>query len=84
MRLESHLNQNIEVLFIWLRASKEIRMARKQERGRDEADSLKHFEFIDNLIPDIDSFELKNGKYISIDTTSKTIQEIIYEVKSKI
>jgi len=76
------LNKEVDVLFVWLRASKEIRMARKKERGRDEADESKHFDFVDSLIPNIESIEVKNGKAIFIDTTSKTIDEVVREIKN--
>ncbi len=83
-RLLGRMDKNKDLVFVWLRASKEVRMERKQERARDGADSIKYFEFIDALIPDVENFELNNGKYISINTTSKTIQEVVNEIKVEI
>ena len=75
------LNKTPDTLFVWLHASKEIRMARKKERGRDGADENKYFDFVDELIPDIETIELKDGHSILIDTSTKTIESIVKQIK---
>jgi chloramphenicol 3-O-phosphotransferase len=76
------LNKEVDIMFIWLRASKEVRMSRKVGRSRDDADNLEHFEFVDTVYPDIERFEIKNGVYLEIDTSSKSIENIVSEIKS--
>ncbi|PIT92932.1 MAG: hypothetical protein COU06_02640 [Candidatus Harrisonbacteria bacterium CG10_big_fil_rev_8_21_14_0_10_38_8] len=76
------LPENIEITLIWLRADKEIRKSRKQERGRDEADSSKWLDFVDALIPDIDSFRLEKGRYLSINTEEISITEVCSRIKT--
>src|SRR3989344_826061 len=86
-QLDSFLNnlgEKASFLFVWLRASKEVRHKRKTERARDESDSLKWFDFIDKIIPDIESFDLKRGEYLEIDTSGKTPEEVAEIIKSKI
>lgn len=80
----SQLNKEIDILFVWLSADEKIRLSRKEIRNRDSADTKEHFEFIDKLYPNIDSIEIKNGKSIFIDTSSKTIQEVISEIENSI
>jgi len=79
----NQLNEKANVLFVWLRADKKIRMERKKERSRDNADQEKHFDFVDNLIPDIESIEIKNGKSIFVNTSSRTIEEVAEEIKKE-
>ncbi len=76
------LNLKVEIIFVWLRASKEVRLNRKQARSRDGADSEEHFEFIDEIYPDVKTFEIKDGKYLDIDTSSKSIQETVAEIRA--
>ena len=80
----SKLPIKIEVLFVWLRASKEVRSQRRLMRDRDSADKLEHHEWLDKVMPDIDSFVLKNGDYLTIDTTAKTVQEVVNEIKTRL
>src|SRR3989344_4391879 len=77
----SQLNSETHVLFVWLKADRKVRLARKESRDRDGADKKEHFELVDKLYPDIDSVNIKNGKSIFIDTSSKTIQEVVKEIK---
>ena len=72
------------MLFVWLRASKEVRSQRRLMRDRDSADKLEHHEWLDKVMPDIDSFVLKNGDYLTIDTTAKTVQEVVNEIKTRL
>lgn len=53
-------------------------------RNRDGADKLEHHEWLDKVMPDVDSFVLKNGDYFVIDTTVKTVQEVADEIKAKL
>jgi len=76
----NQLDQKAEILFVWLRAGKTSRIIRKHLRGRDKADDVKHFDFIDNLIPDLKSIEIKNGKSIFINTSSKSVAQIAEEI----
>src|SRR3989344_5439284 len=75
------LSKKAELLFVWLKADEKTRLARKESRDRDGADKKEHFELVDKLYPDIDSVNIKNGKSIFIDTSSKTIQEVVKEIK---
>lgn len=77
----SQLSKEASILFIWLKADKKIRFARKEGRNRDGADKKEHFESVDKLYPDIDSINVKNGRSIFIDTSLKTIQEVVSEIK---
>lgn len=74
------LNQPEEILFVWLRASENVRKSRKIGRDRDYADLEKHFAFINKVYPDIQSTELKSGKAIFIDSSTKSIKEITFEI----
>lgn len=78
------LDQEVAIVFVWLRADKEVRMSRKIKRNRDGADNLEHFEFVDKLYPDIARFDIQNGVYLEIDTSSKSIEEVTSEIKSGI
>lgn len=82
--LITKLNGKADILFVWLRADRETRLSRKQERGRDGADNQEHFDFLDKIYPDTKSFELKNGGYLEIDTSLKSIREIVDEIKTRI
>ena len=53
-------------------------------RDRVSADKLEHNEWLDKVMPDIDSFVLKNGDYLTIDTTAKTVQEVVNEIKTRL
>jgi len=75
------LEKNPEILFVWLSADKELRKNRKKQRNRDGADDPNHIDFVENLIPDLKSIEIKNGKSIFVNTSSKTIEEIVKEIK---
>ncbi|MSU54693.1 MAG: hypothetical protein EXS48_02595 [Candidatus Staskawiczbacteria bacterium] len=83
-KFTEQLNKGISILFIWLRANKETRLSRKEGRGRDDADKKEHFNFLDKLMPDVESIEVKNGRSIFIEISSKTIQEIVSEIKKVI
>jgi shikimate kinase len=74
-------NRETEMLFVWLRADKKIRISRKEKRNRDLSDSENNFNFVDNLMPDIKAINIENGKSIFIDTSSKTVEEVIKEIK---
>lgn len=76
----AEFQQQPEMMFIWLRADNKTRMLRKEKRSRDEADERKHFDFVDSLIPDINSIEVKNGTAIFIDSSIKSIEEIALEI----
>lgn len=78
------LDINAEIIFVWLRADKKVRLSRKISRNRDGADKLDFFEIVDKVYPDVEKIDLKTCKYISIDTTSKTIQEVVSEVRAGI
>ena len=77
------LDKEVDLLFIWLRASKEVRASRKAQRMRDKADNLEHCEFVDKLYPDIARFDIQNGVYLEIDTSSKSVEEVAREIKSE-
>lgn len=83
-KFQGLLGKEADIMFIWLRASKEVRMSRKLGRGRDDADNLEHFKFVDKLYPDIERFDIKNGTYFKIDTSSKSIEEVVQEIRSGI
>lgn len=78
----SALGFKAEIVFVWLRANKEARLARRKARGRDGADSEEHFESINKIYPDVETFDVKGGKLLDIDTSSKSIQEIVAEIKA--
>ena len=80
-RFLSQLSKKAELLFVWLKADEKTRLARKESRDRDGADKKEHFELVDKLYPDIDSVNIKNGKSIFINTSSKSIQEVVNEIK---
>ena len=76
------LNLEADIVFVWLRAHTEVRLNRKQSRNRDGADSEELFEFMNKIYPDVESFEVKGEKYIDVDTSTKSIQEIVDEIKA--
>lgn len=80
--LTSQLNSDADILFVWLTAEAEIRLSRKENRNRDSADSKEHFQYVDNLYPDIGSISVKNGKSVFIDTSSKSTDEVVREIKT--
>jgi len=82
----NNLGEKADFLFVWLRATKEVRHKRKIKRARDEADNPEWFDFIDKIIPDADaeSFNLKRGEYLEIDTSNKTPEEVVKIIKNKI
>lgn len=80
----NNLNKKTDFLFIWLRASKEVRRKRKMESARDGVDNPSEFDFIDKIIHDHDSFDIKFGRFLEIDTTDKTPEEIAEIIKRKI
>ena len=45
----NNLNEKIGFLFVWLRASKEVRYKRRVGRARDGADNPNEFDFIDKI-----------------------------------
>ncbi len=83
-RFTAQLNADAEIVFVWLSADEETRLSRKENRSRDRADTKEHFEFVDKLYPDIDSINVQNGKSVFIDTSLKTVQEVVAEIKSLI
>ena len=86
-QLDSFLNnlgEKADFLFVWLRASKEVRHKRKIKRARDESDSPEWFDFIDKIIPDVEAFNLKRGEYLEIDTSDKTPEEVAEIIERKI
>jgi|SRR3989344_6300698 len=76
------LKHDAEIIFIWLRADKEIRKSRKLGRDRDDADKQESFDVVDRVYPDIQSIELKNGKSLFIDTSSKSIPEVVEDIQT--
>lgn len=83
-KLLEKLDEKISIHFVWLRADKEARMNRKMERSRDGADSQEHFDFVDQLYPDVQSFEARNERCLEIDTSSVSVRTIVEKIKSKI
>lgn len=51
---------------------------------RDGADNPSEFDFIDKIIPDHDSFEIKFGRFLEIDTSDKTPEEVAEIIKKEI
>jgi deoxyadenosine/deoxycytidine kinase len=82
--LIAKLNGKANILFVWLRADRETRLSRKQERGRDGADSKEHFDFVDQIYPDVKSFDTKNASYLEIDTSLVNAQAVVEQIKSEI
>ena len=82
--LQSKLDQNTKLMYIWLFADKETRMKRKTARQRDESDDPKNFHFIDALIPDPGNLIIKNGVYLKMNSTDKTSKETAEEIYSQI
>ncbi|MDO8582320.1 MAG: hypothetical protein Q7S16_05620 [bacterium] len=80
----SKLSLKVDVLFVWLRAAKEVLRKRRLSRKRDGADNPEHHEFIDKLIPDANSFVIKDGSCLDIDTSTKTIEEVVAEIKARL
>lgn len=76
------LGLKVEIVFVWLRANKETRLARRTARGRDGADNEEHFESMNKIYPDVETFDVKGGKLLDIDTSSKSIQEIVAEIRA--
>lgn len=74
------LNHPAEVLFVWIRASEDIRKLRKMGRSRDNADQEKYFNVTNKVYPDIHSIKLKSGQTIFIDSSTKTIEETTLEI----
>lgn len=79
----SNLSEKTDFLFVWLRASKEIKHKRRTERTRGGADNPSEFDFIDKIIPDVEFFNLKRGEYLEIDTSDKTPEEVAEIIKRK-
>jgi len=75
------LKMSAEIIFVWLRASKETRQKRMLTRDRDDADKPEYFEFNDKNIPDLQSVNVP-GKFLAIDTDDKTIQDVVDEIKT--
>ncbi|NUQ57421.1 MAG: hypothetical protein HUT38_02975 [Candidatus Paceibacter sp.] len=80
----NNLNEKTDFLFVWLRASKEVRHKRRVERARDGADNPAEFDFIDKIIPDQDSFSMKFGQFLEINTDDKTPEEVAEIIKKEI
>ena len=80
----NNLSEKADFLFVWLRASKEVRHKRKIKRARDESDSPEWFDFIDKIIPDVEAFSLKRGECLGIDTSDKTPEETAEIIKKEI
>ncbi|HEY1074527.1 MAG TPA: hypothetical protein VGE59_02390, partial [Patescibacteria group bacterium] len=80
----SQLNMDRDILFVWLRTNEKVRLSRKEKRNRDLADTKDHFEFVDRRYPDIDSINVKNGTSVFIDTSAKTVQDVVSEIKTLI
>lgn len=79
-----NLDGKTDFLFVWLRASKEVRHKRRVERARDGVDNPSEFDLIDKIIPDAESFKLKRGEYLEIDTGDKTPEEVAEIIKREI
>jgi len=73
-----------EVVLVWLHADRETRIARKLGRARDGADNLEWFEFGEKIYPDVKDFVMRRGKYFKIDTSAKTIDEVVSEIEKMI
>ena len=80
----NNLSEKTNFIFVWLRASKEVRHKRREERARDEADNPNEFDFIDKIIPDAEFFNLKRGECLEIDTSDKIPEEVVEIIKTKI
>lgn len=78
--LVSQLPPSVQFTFIWLRASKQVRDQRRLRRSRDDADKVEWVDFVDRITPDVPSFKLFRGHQMSIDTTDKTIIEVVKEI----
>src|SRR3989338_7368284 len=72
------------IVFIWLRANKNLRLNRILARGRDAADKEEHFNTLDQMSPDTNGFLVKKGVYKEIDTSTRSVQDIVKEIKSYI
>ncbi len=79
-----NFTEKTEIIFVWLRANKEVRMERKTGRGRDASDTTEWFEFGERIYPDVKNFEMKRGKYIEIDTSVKKVEEVVAEIENEI
>jgi broad-specificity NMP kinase len=73
-----------QFFLVWLRADQAMRKQRKQSRARDDADKEENFDFIDRLTSDTPDFSIKNGKYSIIDTTTKSVEDVVQEVQALI
>lgn len=80
----SEIEDQEKITLVWLRADKEIRRERKQSRSRDEADDPKHFDYIDDIYPDVASLEVKSGKILDVDTSQKNVTDVISQILSEI
>ncbi|OGZ69365.1 MAG: hypothetical protein A3D44_02825 [Candidatus Staskawiczbacteria bacterium RIFCSPHIGHO2_02_FULL_42_22] len=78
----SSLNQKADILFIWLYADADQRILRKEKRNRDQADKREDFNSLDVLIPNIKSIEIKEGKSVFIDTSHKSVEQVVQEILS--
>ncbi len=74
------LTMKTEIVFVWLKAKKEVRISRKENRDRDGADKKEHFDVVDALYSDIDSIDIKNGKSLFLDTSDKDAEWVVQEI----
>lgn len=85
--LIKNLGDDISISYFWLSANKQARNKRRINRSRDDADSLKHFDFIDSLFPEVGVMKIGNGSFHKIDTTEispkKAAHQIIKAVSRK-
>ena len=75
------IGKDIKIVFVWLYATKEVKMKRKSGRSRDIADKDEHFDTIEKMYPDARPFKIVNGIYTEIDTSLKSVQETVKEIE---
>ncbi len=83
-RLASQLPAGAEIVLILLKAEERVRRERKEARARDVADSGEHFDFLNKLYPAIEHLNINDNHHatiISIETSSKSPQEVFNEAK---
>ena len=55
--------------YYWINADKSVRIKRKQQRARDEADNVGHFALVDSLTSDPGELRVANGHFERLDTS---------------
>ena len=75
--LHSQIHHDVCTHYCWIDADKDVRKKRKQQRSRDEADNIEHFDFIDSLTTAPEQLTISNGTFQCLDTTKKRPEEIM-------